>query len=114
MEQGDVYWVSMNPTRGYEIQGKGKDRLRPCVILSPNVLNETLKTLIIAPCTSQIKTPVPPYRVRLSSLEKEGLAVLDQIRSIDRERLARPMGKVTKKELSACLKILQKIFQLRS
>lgn len=110
MKQGEVYWVTLNPTSGTEMQGKGSLGQRPCVILTPNVLNERLSTVIIAPCTTTLKNA--PFRVKISSLERPSEVALDQVRAVDKSstRFGGQMGKLTKDELKNCLRVLRKIF----
>jgi mRNA interferase MazF len=110
MKQGDVYWVTLNPTQGFEIQGKGVHGQRPCVIVSPDILNKNLKTVIIAPCTTTVKGL--PFRVKIKSLPKPSEVALDQIRTVDNApgRFGDLIGVLKKTELKECLRILRVIF----
>ncbi len=110
MRQGEVYWISLNPTKGHEITGKGDGGKRPCVIVSPDILNDKLGTIIIAPCTSTIKHV--PFRAKVSSLSKPSEVALDQVRTIDKsaKRFGSQMGKLSKKEMNNCLRILRAMF----
>ncbi len=85
MVRGDVYLVDLNPTKGAEIK-----RTRPAVIISPDEMNNTLKTVIIAPLTSTIRSY--PFRVECTFQKKKGQIALDQIRSLDKKRLVKKMG----------------------
>src|SRR3990172_2441171 len=85
----DVYLVALEHTRGHEIQ-----KTRPCVIVSPDEMNEHIGTVIIAPMTTQGKNY--PSRVALEFNKKKGKVVLDQIRTVDKSRLIKHMGSVAK------------------
>ena len=108
LKQGEVYWVSLNPIEGSEIKGTSKEGQRPCVIVSPNVLNKYLNTVIIAPCTTNLKNT--PFRAKVNSLEKTSEVALDQIRAVDKLRLGEKMGALNRQELQKCLEILRNIF----
>ena len=79
-QQYEVYWISVDPTQGSEIA-----KSRPCVIVSPNELNQFLRTLIIIPITSTIKKY--PWRVACTVSGQDGSIAADQIRSVDKARL---------------------------
>lgn len=81
MKRYEIYWVDLNPTRGSEI-----NKTRPCVIISPNELNEHLNTLVVAPLTSKIRDYYP-FRLTVFVDGKEGQVAIDQIRVIDKRRL---------------------------
>ncbi|MGH6914005.1 MAG: type II toxin-antitoxin system PemK/MazF family toxin [Geminicoccales bacterium] len=83
----DVYLVSLDPTRGSEIQ-----KTRPCVIVSPDEMNAWLRTVIVAPMTTTLRAY--PSRVTLTFAGKKGQVALDQIRTIDKTRLVRKLGRV--------------------
>ena len=103
VERGDVFLVDLDPTRGGEIR-----KTRPCVIVSPDDLNVHLQTIIVAPLT----TGGHPYPFRVSCRfgGKSGHVVLDQVRTIDRQRLVRRLGKLTPKTLTDALNVLQEMF----
>jgi mRNA interferase MazF len=83
----DVYLVTLDPTRGSEIQ-----KTRPCVIVSPDDMNVWLRTVIVAPMTTTMRAY--PSRVNLTFARKKGQVALDQIRTIDKSRLVRKLGRV--------------------
>ena len=85
IEQYSVYLLNLNPTIGHEIK-----KTRPCVVLSPNEMNKYLKTIIIAPMTT--KSHDYPTRVKLRFAGKTGWIVIDQIRTVDRQRFIKKMG----------------------
>jgi mRNA interferase MazF len=103
MKQFDVYIVTLNPTKGSEI-----NKTRPSVIISPNVLNKHLNTVIIAPLTTTIKNY--PSRV-LSNFEGQpGEIALDQLRAVDKERLKKKIGTVDKKTAENIKQLLNTMF----
>jgi len=83
----DVYLVALDPTRGSEIQ-----KTRPCVVISPDEMNAWLRTVIVAPMTTTIRAY--PSRVSLTFARKKGQVALDQIRTIDKSRLVRRLGRL--------------------
>jgi len=90
MNQYQIVLVNLDPTIGSEIK-----KTRPCIVISPNEMNESLKTIIIAPITSNKKKY--PTRVKLKSDSANGMIVLDQIRTIDKQRIVKSLGQVTTK-----------------
>lgn len=103
MKRGEIWLVSLDPTLGSEIK-----KSRPCVIVSPPELNECLRTVIVAPMTS--KGFAAPFRVAVTHGGRKGHILLDQIRSVDKVRLAKRLGAVTTKTLASTLATLQEIF----
>lgn len=86
VNQFEIYLVCLDPTIGSEIK-----KTRPCIVISPDEMNHHLKTTIIAPMTS--KTKEYPSRVPITFQGKKGQIVLDQIRTIDKQRLVKKLGK---------------------
>ena len=76
----EIYFIDLNPTVGSEI-----NKIRPCVIISPNEMNNALNTVIIAPLTSTLKAY--PMRVNCKVDGKNGQIALDHLRSVDKRRL---------------------------
>jgi mRNA interferase MazF len=103
VKRGDIWLVNLDPTVGSEIK-----KSRPCVIVSPEQLNDNLKTVLIAPMTS--KGFAAPFRISLTHAGKKGFIVLDQMRAIDKIRLMKKMGSVSTKTLTATLATLQEFF----
>ncbi len=103
MKQFDIYIVALNPTKGSEI-----NKTRPSVIVSPNVLNKHLNTVIIAPLTTTIKNY--PSRVLSNFGEQPGEIALDQIRAVDKERLKKKIGSVDRKTAENIKKVLHTMF----
>lgn len=101
--RGDVFLVDLNPTRGSEIR-----KMRPCVVVSPDELNAHLRTLIVAPLT---RGGHPyPFRVPCRFGGKSGHIVVDQIRTVDRERLVRRLGRLAPATVGRTLSVLQEMF----
>ena len=100
----DVFLVNLDPTIGSEIK-----KTRPAVVISPNEMNRFVNTVIIAPMTSKVKGY--PSRVALKFRNKKGEAVLDQIRTVDKARLVKKLGAVTKKESEDISATLLEIFR---
>jgi mRNA interferase MazF len=101
--RGDIWLVALDPTVGSEIK-----KARPCVVVSPPEMHDFLRTVIVAPMTT--KSRPAPFRIPLSHGGKRGLILLDQIRSVDKVRLAKKMGSVSAKTLSLTLNTLQEVF----
>jgi mRNA interferase MazF len=105
VHRGDVFLVDLHPARGDEIQ-----KTRPCVVVSPDELNAYLRTFIVAPLTTG-GHPYP-FRVPCRFEGRVGYVVIDQIRTIDRGRLVRRLGKLSPSTLGRILAILQEMFAL--
>ena len=103
VSRGDVYLVALNPTRGQEIR-----KTRPCVIVSPDELNASMGTFIVAPLTSGGFGY--PFRVPCSFDGKQGHVVPDQLRTVDRERLVRRLGVLPFETMSQLLDVLRAMF----
>lgn len=98
-----MYLVALDPTRGREIK-----KTRPCVVVSPDELNHHLSTVIIAPMTTAGHTY--PFRIPCRFQRKNGCVVLDQLRTVDQERLMRRLGVLSKPAMTATLTTLQEMF----
>lgn len=83
----DVVLVDLDPTRGSEIRKR-----RPCVVVSPDVMNTYLRTLLVAPLTRGGREY--PTRVSCTFGGVAGWVVLDQLRTIDRSRVVEPLGRL--------------------
>jgi mRNA interferase MazF len=86
--QFDVWIIVLDPTVGAEIR-----KTRPCVVVSPDEMNNNLRTAIVAPLTSTVRAY--PSRVRISFQGREGDVALDQLRAVDRSRLLKRTGTVS-------------------
>ncbi len=103
VHRGDVFLISLDPARGGEIQ-----KTRPCVVISPDELNAYLRTFIVAPLTTGGHRY--PFRVPCRFEGRAGYVVIDQIRTVDRERMVRRLGKLSPSTLGRILAILQEMF----
>jgi len=103
VKRGDIWIVNLDPTIGSEIKNS-----RHCVVVSPAELHDHLKTVIVAPMTS--KGFAAPFRVPVTHAGTKGLILLDQVRTVDKVRLAKKAGAVSPKTLSAALAKLQEVF----
>ena len=103
VERGEVYLVNLEPTVGSEVR-----KTRPCVIVSPDEMNQSIRTIVIAPMTSKQKNY--KSRVALRFDGKQGQVMLDQIRTIDKKRLITKLGTLSVKELKSILSVLQEMF----
>jgi mRNA interferase MazF len=103
VRRGEVYLVRLNPTEGSEIQ-----KTRPCVVVSPDELNAHLRTFIVAPMTTG--GHAYPFRVACRFQSRAGHVVLDQIRTVDRDRLVRRLGRLSSNTLTQVLAVLQEMF----
>ncbi len=103
LTQYSIVLVNLDPTIGSEIK-----KTRPCVIISPDEMNKYLQTLIIAPMTSHSKNY--PTRVEVKHNQKNGWIVLDQIRTIDKQRVLKSLDKLTEKEIVKVKLIIKETF----
>lgn len=99
----EVCLVNLDPMMGHEIQ-----KMRPCLVISPDEMNEHIATVIIAPMTT--KSRPYPTRVPCSFEGKDGQIVLDQIRAVDKIRLVRRLGRISADEQKAVLDTLLEMF----
>jgi mRNA interferase MazF len=99
----DIYLVTLDPTVGTEIQ-----KTRPCVVISPDEMNRYIATVLIAPMTT--KGHQYPSRVSCEFAGKSGQIVLDQIRAVDKVRLVKKLGRLTKDCQDATLHVLTEMF----
>jgi mRNA interferase MazF len=99
----EVWRVSLDPTQGVEIQ-----KTRPCLVVSPDEMNQHLRTVIIAPMTTVVRPY--PTRVPIRFQGKRGQVVLDQLRAVDRQRLLRKLGTVTASTAQAVSTTLLEMF----
>lgn len=87
IKQYEVFLIALDPTVGHELQ-----KTRPCVVISPDEMNRNIQTVIIAPMTT--KSHDYPTRVKITFQGKNGWIVLDQIRTVDKKRLVKKLGKI--------------------
>jgi len=101
--QYNIVLVNLDPTTSSEMK-----KTRPCVIISPNEMNAHLQTIVVAPITSKSKQY--PTRILVTHASKKGWIVLDQIRTIDRMRIVKIMGKLKPKEIINLKAILHETY----
>ena len=99
----EVYLVNLDPTVGSEIK-----KMRPCLIISPDEMNTHIATVIVAPMTTQGRAY--PTRVSCKFQGKDGQIVLDQIRTVDKTRLAKRLGTISTATQKAVLTVLAEMF----
>jgi len=99
----EIYWVTLNPTVGSEIR-----KTRPCIIISPDEMHR-LNTVIIAPLTSKGFDFL--FRPKIRFQNKDGLVLLDQIRTVDKQRLLKKIGTVDVKKAKEISEVLVEMFQ---
>ena len=100
----EIYWVDLDSTIGSEMK-----KTRPAVIISPNEMNQTLSTLIIAPLTSTIRNY--PFRIHVTVTGKAGQVALDQLRAIDSSRIKSKIGLLSENEQMNTTDILVEMFR---
>jgi len=103
LKQYQTVLVNLDPTIGSEMK-----KTRPCVIISPNEMNTFLQTIVVAPMTSSSKTY--PTRVEINHEKKKSWLVLDQIRTIDRQRIVKVLENLTEKEIRKVKNVLKETF----
>lgn len=103
VKRGEIWLVNLDPTIGSEIQ-----KTRPCVIVSPHEMHDYLRTVIVAPMTTGSRPA--PFRIPVRHARKNGLILLDQIRTVDRARLVKRAGAVEAGTLNDTLATLGEIF----
>jgi mRNA interferase MazF len=99
----DVYLINLDPTIGSEIQ-----KTRPCLVISPDEMNRFIRTLIVAPMTT--KGTSYPTRVACKFQGKQGQIVLDQIRTVDKTRLVKRLGRIDTRTQTEVLSVLGEMF----
>lgn len=103
MTQYEIVLVNLDPTIGHEIK-----KTRPCIIISPDEMNRNLKTIVIAPMTT--KSRKYPTRVQIKHDNKTGYAVLDQIRTIDKQRVIKKLGHLSHQEVKQVKAVIEETY----
>lgn len=103
INQYQIILVNLDLTIGSEIE-----KTRPCVVISPNEMNMYLRTIVIAPMTTSSKSY--PTRVEVKHDNKIGWVVLDQIRTIDAQRIIKQLGRLSKPEIKEVKSILRETY----
>ncbi|MEA3305591.1 MAG: type II toxin-antitoxin system PemK/MazF family toxin [Candidatus Omnitrophota bacterium] len=94
VRQYDVFLIALDPTAGHEIK-----KSRPCIVLSPDEMNQHISTVIIAPLTT--KSHSYPTRIHTKFAGKNSWIVLDQIRTVDKKRLIKHLGRIAHSAIHA-------------
>jgi mRNA interferase MazF len=102
IQQYDVFLISLDLAIGHEIK-----KSRPCVIISPDEMNNNIATIIIAPLTS--KSHKYPTRIPLKFDMKDGWIVLDQLRSVDKKRLIKKLGRIDKNTIKHIKSVIKEM-----
>jgi mRNA interferase MazF len=102
VNQYEVHLIDLDPTKGHELQ-----KTRPCLIISPDEMNRNIGTVIIAPMTT--KSHNYPTRVELEFQGKNGWIVLDQIRTVDKTRLIKKLGKIEERTIQEVKNVLREM-----
>ena len=103
LKQYQIVLVNLDPTIGSEIK-----KTRPCVIISPDEINKFLRTIIIAPMTTSSKKY--PTRIEVKHDRRIGWVVIDQIRTIDKQRIIRDLGRLSKPEIKELKAVVKETF----
>jgi mRNA interferase MazF len=103
LNQYNIILVNLDPTIGSEI-----NKTRPCVIISPDEINDNLRNITIAPMTT--KNYNYPTRVKVSHNTQIGWVVIDQIRTIDKRRVIKKLGQLKPSEIIECKKVIKETF----
>ena len=106
IERGDIWWMNLDPTIGAEIKKK-----RPCVILSANEINRIRATPVVVPLSSSPQA-APPIVLPVPSAGKNSVAVLDQIRAVDKKRFINRAGALSTADLRSLELAAKQVLQL--
>jgi len=101
--RGEIYLVNLDPTIGSEVQ-----KTRPCLIISPDEMNQYIRTVIIAPMTTKLRSY--KSRVEVEFKGKQGQVMLDQLRTVDKQRLVKKQGQLSSEDIQKVLALLQEMF----
>lgn len=101
--RGDVHRIRLDPTLGSEIR-----KTRPCLVISPDELNQHLRTVIVAPMTTG--GHAYPWRIACRFQNRSGFVALDQLRTVDSERLVKRLGRLSIGTTTEVLETLQEMF----
>ena len=103
LNQYQIAIVNLDPTVGSEIK-----KARPCLIISPDEMNRHLRTIVIAPMTSHSKDY--PTRIKVRHNNKDGYIVLDQIRTVEKQRVVMVYNRLTEKEIERIKQLIKEIY----
>ena len=103
IDQYSIVIVNLDPTNGSE-----NKKTRPCVVISPNEMNHNLRTIVIAPITTAKKDY--PTRIKIDNDDGNGMVVIDQIRTIDIQRILKVIGMITTHEVKEVKRIIEETY----
>jgi mRNA interferase MazF len=103
VKQYEIVLVNLDPTIGSEIK-----KTRPCLVISPNEMNKYLRTIVVAPITTSEKSY--PTRIQILHGNKQRSAAIDQIRTIDKSRIVKSLGKISKLEIKKCKEVIKETY----
>ena len=103
LTQYEIVLVNLDPTIGSEIK-----KTRPCVIISPDEMNKYLRTIVVALMTT--KSRKYPTRIAVKHDNKTGWVVIDQIRTIDKKRIIKTLGQLSKREIKDVKSVLKETY----
>ena len=103
LKQYQIVLVNLDPTIGSEIQ-----KTRPCVVISPDEMNQYLRTIIVAPMTTTSRKY--PTRIQVKHDSKIGWIVIDQIRTIDKQRIIKDLGRLSQPEIKELKSVIKETF----
>jgi mRNA interferase MazF len=104
--RGEVWWVSLDPTKGSEIA-----KTRPCLVLSTDIVNERRRTVVVIPFSSSPQAS-PPLLVPVTCQGRRVVAVIDQIRAVAKERLEKPIEILPSDQMEAVEQALREILEI--
>lgn len=102
-QRGEIWLAALDPTLGSEIK-----KTRPCLVISPSEMNDHLRTVIVAPMTTGSRPA--PFRIDIVFQRKRGLILLDQVRTLDRQRLVKRMSSANPQVLNDVLDALRDMY----
>lgn len=103
LNQYQIVLVNLDPTIGSEIK-----KTRPCIIISPDEMNKYLQTIVVAPMTTMSKKY--PTRIEIKHDNKIGWAVIDQIRTIDKQRIVKVLGRLSNPEIKELKSVIKETY----
>src|SRR5580698_1363114 len=106
IERGEIWWINLDPAVGREIKKR-----RPCVVLSANEINRIRATPVVVPLSSSPEA-APPIVVSVPSAGQNSVAVLDQIRAVDRKRFMQRAGVLADSDLRNVELAAKQVLQL--
>lgn len=102
INQYDIFWINLDPTIGHEVK-----KTRPCVVISPDEMNDHINTIIIAPVTSTVK--IYPSRVGCKINNRRSAIMLDQIRTVDKQRLLSKITSLSQNEIAEIKRVIKEM-----